>query len=438
MDRMSNLLHLQVSSTTKLYVACALLCGSGLTAAIVAFHASGPILDRASANGLIRSEQNHRTADLLMDHPASARGNGRTSTVMPVVISRVPTGAVDETLDTAQPVMIETTAAPVETLSSSDGDEWAGYEPWTPGRSDTYRTVCVRLCDGAFFPISFSTTRIRFKMDAARCQTSCGQPAQLFVSKQPAGDTEDLVDVHGAAYVDLPNAFKFRTSYDPSCSCRGQPWEQVAQDRHRQLAEAAQAQNSTAPQTGSLAASAAVDRSTTAMTQPKANAPSTATIGMTTLLPLGPTVEVKATEVELARHDTAPARHLAASDPDAPQVKPKAKRVVVAALHRETAVAKNEADDTPAKPAARPAQKSVAAPAVPRAAAPSAPAKQPPLPSKPPQKVAAPAARPTPPKPATYAGATRATVARADGAARAQRAFKSNDYWRLSFWEPRN
>jgi hypothetical protein len=38
--------------------------------------------------------------------------------------------------------------------------------PATNPLSGTYRTVCVRLCDGFYFPISFSTYRSHFKKDA--------------------------------------------------------------------------------------------------------------------------------------------------------------------------------------------------------------------------------------------------------------------------------
>ena len=37
----------------------------------------------------------------------------------------------------------------------------------------TYRTVCVRLCDGSFYPISFSTTPDNFARDEAQCRSSC-------------------------------------------------------------------------------------------------------------------------------------------------------------------------------------------------------------------------------------------------------------------------
>ena len=87
--------------------------------------------------------------------------------------------------------------------------------------------------------MTFGITRDRFKVDAARCQKSCGAPARLFVSKLST-DAPDLVDVHGAAYADLPHAYKFRTAYDAACTCRSQPWDEASQERHRKLAAAAQ------------------------------------------------------------------------------------------------------------------------------------------------------------------------------------------------------
>ena len=38
---------------------------------------------------------------------------------------------------------------------------------------NTFRTVCVRSCDGYYFPISFSTTQDHFRDDEATCQRMC-------------------------------------------------------------------------------------------------------------------------------------------------------------------------------------------------------------------------------------------------------------------------
>ncbi len=125
-------------------------------------------------------------------------------------------------------------AAPSDAVTADDDLDPAGTAAdWYPSQLKTYRTVCVRLCDGALTPISFSTTRDRLALDALRCRKSCGSPSKLYVQRNPAGDTEDLVDLDGRSYTALDTAFKFRTSYDNACTCRAHAWESLAQSRHR-------------------------------------------------------------------------------------------------------------------------------------------------------------------------------------------------------------
>ena len=85
----------------------------------------------------------------------------------------------------------------------------------------TYRTVCVRLCDGYFFPISFSTTRGNFARDEGVCQASCpGTQAQLFVYQNPGQSPEDMESVGGQPYRGLETAFLYRREYVKGCSCQ--------------------------------------------------------------------------------------------------------------------------------------------------------------------------------------------------------------------------
>ena len=97
----------------------------------------------------------------------------------------------------------------------------------------TYRTVCVRLCDGYFWPISFATTDDNFKRDRQACEKSCGSPAKLYVYRNPGGDIEDMRDLDGQPYTRLKTANLFRTTYQASCKCKADPWEQEAKDQHR-------------------------------------------------------------------------------------------------------------------------------------------------------------------------------------------------------------
>lgn len=108
-----------------------------------------------------------------------------------------------------------------------------GSEGWYHGHGGTYRTLCVRLCDGAYFPVSFSTTRNWFARDEAVCKSKCGAPARLFVAPNPGGSPESMRDRNGASYVALPTAFQFRKGKVAGCSCRPEAWESASMERHR-------------------------------------------------------------------------------------------------------------------------------------------------------------------------------------------------------------
>ena len=85
----------------------------------------------------------------------------------------------------------------------------------------TYRTLCVRTCDGFYFPISYSTTRASFGDDAQTCAAMCpGAESKLYAYPNPGGDPEDMLSIDGERYTSLPTAFQYRTRYDPACSCK--------------------------------------------------------------------------------------------------------------------------------------------------------------------------------------------------------------------------
>ncbi len=110
----------------------------------------------------------------------------------------------------------------------------------------SYRTLCVRLCDGYYWPISYTTSRSRAKRDAERCEQSCPGRARLFLHRNPGEDVEDMVDLQGRPYRDHPQAFLYRTEYIADCRCRGHPWEEEAMTRHRSYAETARSKASAA------------------------------------------------------------------------------------------------------------------------------------------------------------------------------------------------
>ena len=106
-----------------------------------------------------------------------------------------------------------------------------------PEMVTTYRTLCVRLCDGFYFPVSGAAPQSRFTRDAEACNASCGAEARLFYHPSVGGNADTMVDLTGMAYSALPNAFKYRQALVPSCRCRPQPWSDAERERHRAYAE---------------------------------------------------------------------------------------------------------------------------------------------------------------------------------------------------------
>jgi hypothetical protein len=94
-------------------------------------------------------------------------------------------------------------------------------------QSGTYRTVCVRTCDGGYFPISFATVPARFPDDEKTCKALCpATDANLYAYRNPGEDINQAVSISGQPYSAAPNAFRYRQEFNPSCACKaaGQTW----------------------------------------------------------------------------------------------------------------------------------------------------------------------------------------------------------------------
>jgi Protein of unknown function (DUF2865) len=97
-------------------------------------------------------------------------------------------------------------------------------------QSSTYRTLCVRTCDGYYFPVSFATVPSRFQDDEHTCQRLCpAAEVALFTHRNPGEDVSHSVSISGKAYTSLPNAFHYRQEFTTSCSCKrpGQSWAEA-------------------------------------------------------------------------------------------------------------------------------------------------------------------------------------------------------------------
>lgn len=123
-------------------------------------------------------------------------------------------------------------------LNNLFGGNNPAAQPGAPGgdvgpQSGTYRTVCVRSCDGGYFPISFATVPGRFPDDEKTCKALCpATEATLFTYRNPGEDINSAVSINGAPYSSSPNAFRYRQEFNPSCACKaaGQTWSDALKD----------------------------------------------------------------------------------------------------------------------------------------------------------------------------------------------------------------
>ena len=88
------------------------------------------------------------------------------------------------------------------------------------------KAVCVRSCDGAFFPVSYSASQGRLAGLEDMCRALCPNAEVSLYTYPPSGQIEQAVSISGAKYIDMPNALKYRQTIDPTCSCKrkGQSW----------------------------------------------------------------------------------------------------------------------------------------------------------------------------------------------------------------------
>jgi Protein of unknown function (DUF2865) len=89
--------------------------------------------------------------------------------------------------------------------------------------------VCVRTCDGSFFPVTYFGKRSRADSLEEVCQAQC-QNAEVKLYSFPLGGTiDEAVSSTGEPYGSLPSAHKFEASYDSRCSCRrpGESWAEA-------------------------------------------------------------------------------------------------------------------------------------------------------------------------------------------------------------------
>ena len=94
-----------------------------------------------------------------------------------------------------------------------------------PGVDGRFRTVCVRTCDGYYFPVSFSTPASALGRDEAACKAMCpGTEVALYMHRVPDEETDQMVSMAGTPYSELPAAFLYRRpDYERPARCGCNP-----------------------------------------------------------------------------------------------------------------------------------------------------------------------------------------------------------------------
>jgi hypothetical protein len=106
--------------------------------------------------------------------------------------------------------------------------------------SGTYKTLCVRTCDGFYFPISYSALPNKFAEDAQTCQRLCPAAEAVLYSHRSTGEeVNQAVSANGRLYTEMANAFAYRKQFNPSCSCKaaGQTWADALKQLDDQTVE---------------------------------------------------------------------------------------------------------------------------------------------------------------------------------------------------------
>jgi hypothetical protein len=118
-------------------------------------------------------------------------------------------------------------------------DESPDVEPDTSPRGGS-QAVCVRGCDGGFFPLHVSARGADASYLSDLCHALCPNAEAAVYTKPPNSDIDRAVSLDdGTGYMELPNALKFRSSYDSSCSCKParQSWVEALAGAEKLLGE---------------------------------------------------------------------------------------------------------------------------------------------------------------------------------------------------------
>jgi hypothetical protein len=110
----------------------------------------------------------------------------------------------------------------------------------TQSRKGGSQAVCVRTCDGGFFPLSFSASSAGSDQLLELCKALCPNAEVELFTRNPGRDISTAVSADGVTeYESLPNALKYTKNFDPNCGCKppNQSWVEAYAHAEQLLGE---------------------------------------------------------------------------------------------------------------------------------------------------------------------------------------------------------
>ncbi|WP_420391352.1 DUF2865 domain-containing protein [Acuticoccus sp.] len=163
------------------------------------------------------------TADSYLDRSAGRRRGGNFFSRIFGEAEREPvqTARIDpnvERLDLNEPRSRRSRGEAKAIRATRSAERPKGYT-----REGSQRTVCVRLCDGFYFPINSRSHSDNFYDELAMCVGRCPSADVSLYTHHASNPVESMRStMTGESYVDLPTAFAYRKRALPNCACQPQ------------------------------------------------------------------------------------------------------------------------------------------------------------------------------------------------------------------------
>ncbi len=98
-----------------------------------------------------------------------------------------------------------------------------------PPKARFAQVLCVRQCDGAYYPLAVDVAADQIDGMDKMCKAQCPSAEASAFTSGPDEDVGKAIAQDGKTYAALPTAFKFRLGVTASCTCRAphQSWAEA-------------------------------------------------------------------------------------------------------------------------------------------------------------------------------------------------------------------